>query len=269
MMNFIGGGGSVTALQAATDYRRSSPITVEVGGLEKDVYVPNGSIQKTLDDMLYPLKRPEFTIFRINGQSDVLELGEPFANGEKLFVWNTSYPQNVMQNTIRIQIEQAENVWQTLASHLENDGQELIPLNVGLWAFQAETSKRFRIVGTNLGGTDFSRTMEISWQGRIYWGTSPLQSLTGAAIRNLEESKLSNSRLGQYPFKEGGFKYIAYPATMGEQNPNRMIDPLMNFNVPMVNLGVVSVTNAFGVTIPYRVYRSFNKMGGAVTIAFI
>jgi hypothetical protein len=48
-----------------------------------------------------------------------------------------------------------------------------------------------------------------------------------------------------------------------------MIDPLTNFNAPMVNLGVVSVTNAFGVTIPYRVYRSFNEMGGAVTIAFI
>lgn len=268
MMNFIGGGGSVAATQSETEYKRDEPVTVDVGGLEEDVYVPNGTIQKTLDDMLYPLKRPEFTIFRINGQADVLELGETFTSGEKLFVWNTSYPHNVLENSIRIQIEVSENVWQTLAEELANDGQELVDVNV-LWSFETETTKRFRIVGTNAAEADFSRLMSLSWQGRIYWGTSEAASLTETGIKALEQSTLSASRLGQFPFAAGGYKYIAYPAAMGEQNPTRMIDPLTNFNAPMVNLGVVNVTNVYGVTIPYRVYRSFNQMGGAVNIAFI
>jgi hypothetical protein len=268
MMNFIGGGGSVAAMQSATDYKRNEPVTVSVGGLDEDVYVPTGTIQKTLDDMLYPLKRPEFTIFRINGMSEVLELGESFTTGQKLFVWNTSYPQNVLEDSIRIEVELSENNWQTLAENLSNDGQELV--NIGeLWNFETETTKRFRIVGVNAANAEFSRTLSLAWQGRIYWGTSESTSLTQTDIKALESSILSATRLGQYPFAAGGYKYIAYPATMGEQNPNRMIDPLTNFNAPMVNLGVVNVTNAYGVTIPYRVYRSFNKMGGAVNIAFI
>lgn len=267
-MNFIGGGGSVAATQSATEYKRDEPVTVDVGGLEEDIYIPNGTIQKTLDDMLYPLKRPEFTLFRINGQADVLELGETFTSGAKLFVWNTSYPQNVLADSIRIEIEVAENNWLTLADELANDGQELIDVNV-LWSFEAETTKRFRIVGTNAANTEFSRTMSLSWQGRVYWGTSEAASLSPNDLLNLQQSTLSASRLGQYPFAAGGYKYIAYPAAMGEQNPNRIIDPLTNFNAPMVNLGVMNVTNAYGVTIPYRVYRSFNQMGGAVNIAFI
>ena len=114
-----------------------------------------------------------------------------------------------------------------------------------------------------------SKTTTVDFLARIYWGNDPNTALNEAQVKALPNSKLANSRQGTYAFPSGDqvYKYFAWPSDLGTLDPTTgFIDTQTGFPVAFNPHFNVTVTNAFGLTETYVVYRSYFKLNGAMNI---
>lgn len=110
------------------------------------------------------------------------------------------------------------------------------------------------------------RSDAINWVYRVYWGDNASASLNESQVKALAHNALQPSRAATYAFEAspGQYKYVAYPVEYGLAAA--FIDPTTNFEVPMVGPQVVTITNTYSLAVDYYVYRSFNQLGGALSI---
>jgi len=118
----------------------------------------------------------------------------------------------------------------------------------------------------SLSGT--SNVVQVNFEPMTYRGSNAVDSLLEADILALANSRLSSNRIGNYLFSMalGTYKYICYPTVLGliPDPTSDIIDMGTGFPVPFqLQVGTISVTNSFGVTLDYNVYRSINILGWA------
>lgn len=270
------GGGS-----GDTDYIRIDPVTVTVGGAVANTYIPAGTIQDTLDAILYPYVAPAFLSFSILGQSTTIEVGSE-VTGSKTFIWNISNSSNVQANTLSIN-DITDSV--VLGSGLANNNTESIVLPTTIFK-TSPGSHSWRMTATNTNAVSFNSSLfTVNWLWKLYYGNSSLTTLNEAGIEALT-STLSSSENGTYIFANtvGDYKYICYPDSFGSPTASTGFkDNATNLNVVMANssdnaffsnvqngwsYGLVSVTNATAnpQTTNYRVYRTKNIINAEITI---
>lgn len=102
-----------------------------------------------------------------------------------------------------------------------------------------------------------SETATLTWKFRAYWGWSALTSLNQTQIKALS----GNALLSGFPdfvditFNSGtSYGYYAQPSRWTA--PLYFIDGYSGLSIDMTNLGTVAVTNAYGVTQDYAVWRT-------------
>ena len=129
------------------------------------------------------------------------------------------------------------------------------------------SSRTFTLSATNAGapgGADTkSRTVDVTFLPRRFWGTSDNAALTGAQIIALASSELSGGRARAGSSDGGGgdgdYLFYAYIAELGDPNLYR----LYGYDETPVKT-TVAVTTAAGLTANYTVLRSPNKLAGVV-----
>jgi hypothetical protein len=231
-------------------------------------------MQQMWDRLLYPYQSPAFSSFSISGQATSVEVGTTIS-GTKTFIWGTTNSANVSANTILI-FDVTNNV--TLASGSANDGTESIALPTAIQK-TSQASHQWRVRGTNTLTINFSATFTVSWFWQRYYGPSTNTTLTEAQIEALSDSGLASGFNGTFSYAGGGYKFFCFPTSFG--SPVSFKDAATNLNVAMASIvddaffsntanslsyGLVSVTNVFSQTTNYRVYRSKNILGGAISI---
>lgn len=124
--------------------------------------------------------------------------------------------------------------------------------------------------------SDTSNTITRSYRNRLIWGFNPND--TGLTENDIETQLTSggstlvatrtNFDMLYSTATPGNYKYIAYPDTMGDINDatSDIIDTGTGFPVPFILESTVSVTNGFGYTQTYNLYRSVNIVGGTQTL---
>jgi len=231
----------------------------DVGGISAGSSFNSRTMQQMWDALLYPYQNPAFTSFYIQGQTSVLECGDTsLANPD--FRWSTSNSGNINPNSIDIDdVTGGVN----LHSGLANDGQE----NTAYAGVTRNTpsSYVYRITGTNTNAANFSRNYQINWRWRMYYGESSDTPLVEADIEGLRVNLLTHTAIRTYAFNGGGYKYICYPQSFGALNT--FTDTSTGLSVPFEAPYTVAITNAFGQTTNFNVYRSTNIMGGSINIA--
>jgi hypothetical protein len=202
---------------------------------------------------------PFFQSFGISGQVTPLEVGDSIA-ANPTFTWSTVYPANVKPNTISIDdVTAAANI----GSALPDTGS--YAATYGAITKTAAGQNQFRIEGENSLGGIFYRMYVVDWQWKIYYGEDVNAGpLTEPQVEALRIGSLKANYPGAYTFLTGGYKYFCYPAVLGLAIS--FIDQGTGFPVAMQAPYVVSVTNAFGQTTNYNVHRTFNVLGGGLTI---
>jgi hypothetical protein len=220
---------------------------------------------------------PAFTAFTMSGQATAVEVGTTIA-GARTFTWSTSNPANVQASSIKI-TDLTNNT--DLVTGLSNDGSESV--NVGSISKNTLATHSWRASGNNTNAQAFnSNNFTVEWQFRRYIGTSNNAVLTEAQIEALALNTIANTRNGTYALAAGGYKYLCWPDSYGSPTAGTGIrDTATGFPVSMADgsddvffsntqngwpYGLVSVTNALGVTTNYRVYRSKNILGGSINI---
>lgn len=272
----IGSSGAIDSL-----YIRPDPIYNTVGGAISGVYTPNGTIQDTLDAILYPYLSPAFLSFSISGQSTSIEVGTEIV-GLKNFIWTTSNPTNINTNSIYIK-DLFTNTF--IISGTNDDGSESI--SIGPIYKSVPGNYQWRISATNTNSIDFLSTYTVNWKWRIYAGNSSNTTLSESEIEALSYSSLATGFARTYNFTSGNYKYICYPDEFGSPAPFiGFKDSSTNLNVAMATVsdngfysnvengwyyGIVSVTNDTDnpqVT-DYRVYRTQYTIGADIDIIVV
>jgi hypothetical protein len=202
---------------------------------------------------------PFFQSFSISGQVTPIEVGDSIPLNPT-FLWSTVYPSNVKPNVISIDdVTAAVNI----ANSLPDTGSHAATYPA--ITKTAAGSNQFRIEGENTLGGLFYRMYVVDWQWRIYFGEDVNAGpLSEAQIEALRVGNLKANFPGAYVFLTGGYKYFCYPAVLGLASS--FIDQGTGFPVAMQAPYTVSVTNAFGQTTNYNVRRTYNVLGGPITI---
>jgi hypothetical protein len=107
-----------------------------------------------------------------------------------------------------------------------------------------------------------TETSGLTWLYRVYWGADAGTSLTEAQVEALTSSQLKSGRTGTYTITATGGKYlyICYPASYGAATQFTVNGFVTTFQLLTSTL---SVTNAYGATTDYRVYRSEDLQSGS------
>ena len=247
-----GGGGTET-------YTNLTPTAVSIGGIPAGSTFDNMTMQEMWDALLYPYQTPIFSSFT-SSMSTPIEVGSTIPAGSVTFLWNTTNSSNIAANSIKIDDITAGN---NLASGLANTGTTAISISeiTNVMA----TSHQWKITATNTKGAFLSRTLNVYWQWKIYYGESALTDLTETDVEALRVGTLAANVSGNYSFNAGEYKWICYPTSFGLKTTFK--DASTNFDVAMQPALTKSITNSQGVSTNYYCHRTVNKLGGSITIA--
>jgi len=125
-------------------------------------------------------------------------------------------------------------------------------------------------IAQNAGGNTDSSTLTATWTAKAFYGNATPGTLNEAFIEALGSTAQKTAFNGSYVYANPGAAgkklYFAFPTSFGA--PTSFIDQ-NGFAFPMsLVASSVSVTNTFGVTLPYNVWASDNFINGfAFTIA--
>ena len=244
----------------SSTYTNASPTPSTLGGIVAGSTFTAQTMQQMWDALLYPYQAPAFTSFVMSGQATTLEVGDSTAV-DPTFTWGTSNSGNVSPNTLRI--TDVTGGGTLLADNLANDGSEAVTL--AAITKTSAASHVFRIRGTNTNTDFFTRDFTVNWLWRRFYGEdTDAGPLAEADIEALRVSGLASGFAGTYSFVGGGYKYLAYPIAFGTATTFK--DSSTNLDIPFETPYIVSVTNGFGQATDYRVHRSTNIMGAAISI---
>jgi hypothetical protein len=136
------------------------------------------------------------------------------------------------------------------------------------------SSTTFSITGIDSLKGSASSSTTISFGRRIYYGITNLATITGTDITGLLSSTLRTSTDPDYDYTydcTGGYYFVyAYPASWGTLSTTNTKVNGLTFTDWSDNAGGASgtgfttnVTNSFGHTESYRVYKSYNIQNGS------
>jgi hypothetical protein len=251
-----------TAITASVVYTNTGATTATIGGISAGSTFSGKTMQQMWDSLLYPYQVPAFSSFARTNLSTTYELGETVLVGSQTFSWAFSNASNVSANTTTI-VQNVSPVT-TLYGPGSNTSPSAITVVTAYSAGTSTTTTLYTISATNSSGTSFSTTISRSWRPKIYYGTSLTTPLVAANITALLNNPLASGFAGTYSFAAGDYKYFCYPSSFGTATTFK--DTATNLAVPMETLYVVSITNAYGVTVNYNVHRSTNILGGSINI---
>ena len=255
------GSGTVNASQEL--YTNSNPIPEAIGGIEAGTVFTNISMSDMWDKLLYPYQAPSITSFYIQGVSSVKEVGSYLignTNATNLFKfsWAAVNENNIQNNTIRI----SDSTGTVYVNNSANDHYEEV--SASDIKHNAPTVTTFIIQARNSKSDIIQRTQSYSWRWKCYWGTSTEESLTETGIKGLASSDLLTTYTGTRNYPAGGYKYFAIPEEFVQ--PSTFIDADGNFEVAMDEVYDLTITNDYGLTTTYKVYRTKNSLAGELNM---
>ena len=248
-----GGGG------AGDVFTNVNPMPESVGGLEAGTTFNNVSYDNMWNSLLYPYQYPNFSSFYIDGKPSIFEVGDSILPSV-VFKWSINNNFNVEPNSISI-YDVTDSL--LLGEHLVNDGSENISLSSTI-TYDDVSSHSFRISADNNKSESFELVKTYRWYWRMYYGEDDDAILNSSAIKSLRVDLLTNSFARTYSFNAGGYKYLSWPVSFGQASSFK--DVSTNLDVPFESPYIISITNDFGKSTDFYVYRTTNILGGSINI---
>lgn len=241
-------------------YTSKDPSTIDVGGIPKGFTAPNGiSFQDYAYKQLHKFLSPSITSFGIRNQAITLEVGASLPAG-LTFTFGVSNPDSVKKNSMYI-VDVTGG-----GSKIAQDFNNTSPVTSQSTTVikDISTTHTYRLFMTDKENVKYQKDTAVAWQWRVYYGESANESLTAEDIIKLRKSALMGSFVGDFSFNAGGYKFLAYPKSFNRVR--RFYDPNTTFDVPMNSPYEVTISNAYGISTTYYVYRSTYELGGSITI---
>ena len=267
------------ASTSTVEFVNPDPVTEAHGGISKGQTFARKSdgngytIQEMFDMILYPYQVPTLSGLSISGQGPTVEVGYTIPSGAQTFNWSKSNPGNIKPNSGVITDLTASTSLATGVA-IESTSSLSVNLPVSIQKTTGSDTHRWQISGENTqGGSISPSSYTVTWLWRKYVGNNASTTLAEADIEALSVSSgLASSLNGTYTFPGGGYKYLCVPSSFPQPSsitsggfPVAMASTAEGYAQAgtVYNFQLVSVTNSYGQTIDYRVYRSLNILNGS------
>lgn len=239
-------------------YSNSTPVPVTIGGIDSGSTFNKSSMQSMWDMLLYQYANPLINL--ITPSSQILEVGQT-VSGDKTVSWSVSNKLNIKAGGYKMKYVPSDTIVFNEPNIDASSGTFTHPSTVRNVGSDVQI---FKFYCTNTKDREVSVSVNYSWRHRIFFGESTSTSLTEATIKTLRINGIQASYLGQYSMIAGGYKYICVPVDMGV--PSRFRDVSTGLLVPFEDPYAVNVTNQYGLSIAYNVFRTVNVLGGSINI---
>lgn len=229
------------------------PTPVALGGVAKGTTFNKVANTEVLRTLLYPYQDPTIDTFSTPKTS--LVIGETLTSPITV-TWKIGNVTNVKANGVNLKLDN-----KVIGSNIGNSGNNsTFPIDP--ITLTSRGSKQLVITVTNTNNKDISKTITISWHDNIYYGSIDKETITANDISSLS-SVTASSISRKYSFPAGGYKWLVTPKDMPASS---FIDAVTLFEVAMNNPTELEITNQYGVTKTYYVYRSTNRLGGSIDV---
>lgn len=234
-------------------FRDARPIPQDIGGWKKGDIINNIPLSEVVRTLLFPYVLPSFSYFNITGLP-ALEIGD--TAGVCVFTWGLNVPTNVVANTIKI-LKDNTLILQNLNTS---------PVSMDLGTRNIIPKKEiFTIVASNTKGGEFRMTASVAWNIAMYYGVNSKESLMEDEIEAMAPIMVSDLSVPTLSFMGPGYKYIAIPDNLITRELV-FKDAVTKFDVPMLEIKNISITNKNGITNTYTLYRSYYLLNGDINI---
>lgn len=253
-------------------YINTEPTPETIGGIEagSTFPYPGKSMQEMWDWLLYPYQYPAFTSFSLT-HANSLEIGYDINSGT--FSWSISPTENLSGYSISIDGYNLLTV-----SNLDGyTGVQSVTFSATVTrnASDGPGTRSWSISAKNTKNQSFGDSHSKRWDWKWYWGTGTTTNLTEVQIESLMVGTLYSSYSRTYTFSAGGYKFLCFSEDYG--TPNNYVDLDTGFQVAMYGgypntdangftYDEVNVTNSYGESTIYKVYRTQNIIGDAISI---
>lgn len=256
-----------------------------LGGVDQGYSFNSVQFQDMFTDLLYPEQLGNITSFDITGTTQgnisLIDLGRPIT-GVLTFSWGLSIPTGL---TGPLKIDDVTTVgpisanWPAKSTLVTTYSISNSPVGYTYPSSLFSNTVRTRdylLYIPRLNGTTIAKYNHITWTYRAYYGSSTYATLTPTQVTGLSSSLVTQS-LGSYTITgTQGYKYMAFPDVSGYSFKNAI-----TFGLPLVlsgssdgysssendiNYTTSTVTNNYGVSSTYRIYRTKNQITGTLSV---
>jgi hypothetical protein len=244
-----------------------------VGGIDRGTQFDKVSLQDVFKDLLYPDQLGRITGFTMannTGQVNSYEVGNSFPRQTYTFSWGLSNATYFRPNTLKVEDYTGGTVFTFSTTNVS-------PFNVtyGTFSYNTPTTKTFKVSLTRNNGTIVSKFLDIPWMWKVYYGSSTWSTLTASQVFALG-GNLATQSIGSWTISGDGYKYIAFPEDTSynfnsvdyKGLPLSMAGTVSGYSYSYadVNYLFVTVSNTYGISKQYKVYRSKNQIGATISV---
>ncbi len=270
----LGGDGGPSPLYQGPPYS-----TVNVNNIPAGTYIYGMSYDQLLGNIYAPYIHPTFNSFTMNQTVNVL-VGT-VVSGTKVFTATYTNIGNVVPNSLKITEQNSQTI---LGSDLPLTS---VNLNIGSHISNVAASISWKGTATKTlnYGTFDSNLFTVNWMYKVFAGqlTTPTPDVNNISLFTVYNDLKSNYN-GVYNFVAThptlSYRYFCFPDAFG--SPSMFKDFETNFEVGMADAStdefynnIDSSGNSYGLVtltfndtayVPYRVYRTYYPLGGAIKI---
>jgi hypothetical protein len=252
----LGGDLSGEHSTAVVDALRNVPLTFFFNELEdKDGYILrlNSSNHSTPFFYLSPGgSGGNGNVFSIefNCSTPIAEIGQTVSN----LLFNAAYSGTVTSATLTDTLGHSTNLTSPYTSV------------VSPYSFteNTQTSITFTLSILDSESASHEATTEVSWLPRIYWGSYIATTDYISLINGLQYSQLASTRNGSFTANPGLSEYIYYAVPSSFGSAILSVGDIVG-GIECIASSIM-ITNSYGITIPYDIYKSDNVGLGQTTV---
>jgi len=244
-----------------------------VGGIDRGTSFDNVSLQEVFKDLLYPDSLGKITGFTMANNSGLVtsyEVGNSLPRQTYTFSWGLYNSGDFKSNTLRVEDYTSGNVFT-----YSTDNSNSFGVIYGTVSYLTPNTQTLKVSLTRNNGTVVSRFLDIPWMWKVYYGSSTWSTLTASQVFALG-GNLATQSIGSWTISGDGYKYIAFPEDTSynfnsvdyKGLPLSMAGTASGYSYSYadVNYLFVTVSNTYGISKQYKVYRSKNQIGATISV---
>jgi hypothetical protein len=258
--------GTVSGSGTESLWTNVDPTLVTVGGLAVgSTFIYGYNAIQILEEILYPYQPVSFSAFSVNLTAGIKELNQSIGGSSVNSTWTAAGPTyNWQPNGIEIYYRVNGAGGATLLSGLNYNSSPQSILH-GTYQYTTPTTLTFTILGSQQEQSAVSRSESYSWQHKVYWGLTSSTSITG--FGGFSSEFATNSPTTARTFTNNGtqqYYYFVVPSTFS--NYSTFVPSDSPLAIPFNSAVNIDVQNAYGLTISYKYYRSFESSASSAII---
>jgi hypothetical protein len=261
---FFGNGSGLTNVNLFTN---TGTTTITVGGISPGTVLSGKTVQEIWDLMFFPYENPAFTSFNVNPSLPIFELGQSVTAGTKTYSWGIQHPQNLSANTLSIIEYTGTSQFITIENGLTGNSKSITTTPPTFSSATPTTQTIYTIRGYDTQNNLFTRSINGSWRHRWYYGKYSGTSLTESDITGFTSALVTNvvnNFITWSPTLTPEYGYLVIPT--GLTQPSDLVNSSTGCNgsnIPNTNNNTISLTNIYGVSTTYRIYKTDNQFAGS------